>query len=265
VPDESAQVPVYDYENPEPAAWPEADFIVGNPPFIGNKRMRDALGEGYTEAVRDAYLYKVPKSVDFVMYWWYKAAKAVRGKIDGWEGAAERFGLLTTNSVRQTFNRKVLEKQMKGSPPVSLVFAIPDHPWVASADGSDVRIAMTAGAVTDQPGTLQTVMWEEQSKGTHWDVELTEETGNVLPNLTIGADVTGTEKLEANDDLSFRGMTLVGDGFAIDSAEAEEHLDDPTEQRYVKPFLRSTSLTKEPDPEEYVIDLFGLWYLVDAK
>jgi hypothetical protein len=258
VPDDSAQVPVYDYSGPEPAEWPEADFIVGNPPFIGNKRMRDALGEGYTEAVRDAYLYKVPKSVDFVMYWWYKAAKAVRGKLDEWDVAAERFGLITTNSVRQTFNRKVLEKQMKGSPPVNLIFAIPDHPWVASEDGSDVRIAMTAGAVTDQPGTLQTVTREEQSKGTHWDVELAEETGNVLPNLTIGADVTGAEKLEANADLSFRGMTLVGDGFAINADEAAEHLSDPIEQRYVKPFLRSTSLTKEPDPNEYVIDLFGL-------
>jgi len=167
VPDESAQVPVYDYENPEPAEWPEADFIVGNPPFIGAKDMREALGDGYTEAVRDAYLYKVRKSADFVMFWWYKAAKAVRGKLDGWDDAAERFGLITTNSVQQTFNRKVMEKQIKGSPPVSLIFAIPDHPWVASEDGSDVRISMLAGAVTDQSGTLQTVIREEQSKGIH--------------------------------------------------------------------------------------------------
>jgi len=81
IPDESAQIPVYDYENPEPAEWPEVDFIVGNPPFVGNKRMRKLLGQGYTEAVREAYRYKVPKSVDFVMYWWYKASKAVRGKL----------------------------------------------------------------------------------------------------------------------------------------------------------------------------------------
>ena len=51
VPDETARVPAYRYINPRPAAWPEADFIVGNPPFIGNKRMRAALGDGYVEAI----------------------------------------------------------------------------------------------------------------------------------------------------------------------------------------------------------------------
>ena len=222
VPDESAQVPVYDYENPEPAEWPEADFIVGNPPFIGSQMMRDALGDGYTEAVRNAYLYKVRKSADFVMFWWYKAAKAVRGKLDGWDDAAERFGLITTNSVRQSHNRKVMEKQMKGSPPVSLAFAIPDHPWVASEDGSDVRISMTVGAVTDQPGTLQTVTLEEQSKGLHWDVVLDEQTGNIQADLTVGADVAGTEPLEANDGISYMGVKLVGDGFAITPGKARE-------------------------------------------
>jgi hypothetical protein len=52
VPDEHAQLPIYSYENPRPATWPQADYIVGNPPFIGASRMRDALGDGYVEAVR---------------------------------------------------------------------------------------------------------------------------------------------------------------------------------------------------------------------
>ncbi len=59
VPDESARIPVYRYHNPRQTDWPEADYIVGNPPFIGNKRMRLALGDGYVEAVRDAYKGKV--------------------------------------------------------------------------------------------------------------------------------------------------------------------------------------------------------------
>ena len=259
VPDESAQVPVYDYENPEPAAWPEADFIIGNPPFIGNKRMRDALGSGYTEAVRDAYLYKVPKSVDFVMYWWYKAAKAVRGKLDGWGEAAERFGLISTNSIRQDFNRRVLEKQMKGSPPVSLAFAIPDHPWVASADGSDVRIAMTAGAVTDQPGTLQTVTREEQSKGIHWEVELAERTGNILADLTVGANVTGTDDLLSNEDLSYRGVSIVGRGFVVSREKAEELGLDRKDglQKHIREYRHGRDLTQFPRGK-MVIDLFGL-------
>ncbi|HEX8504380.1 MAG TPA: DNA methyltransferase, partial [Hymenobacter sp.] len=103
VPDETARTPVLDYPNPQPAEWPEADFIVGNPPFVGPARMRDALGDGYTEALRKAYKGKVPDSADLVMYWWYNAAAAVQ------RGPAERFGFITTNSLKQTFNRRVMQ------------------------------------------------------------------------------------------------------------------------------------------------------------
>ncbi len=54
VPDETARVSTYRYLNPRKAEWPEADFVVGNPPFIGASVMRQALGDGYTEAVRIA-------------------------------------------------------------------------------------------------------------------------------------------------------------------------------------------------------------------
>jgi hypothetical protein len=49
---------------------------VGNPPFIGNKRMRDALGDGYVQALRGAWP-AVPESADFVMYWWRRISSSV--------------------------------------------------------------------------------------------------------------------------------------------------------------------------------------------
>ena len=103
VPDESARTNLFDYTNPKRAEWPEADYIVGNPPFIGASRMRDALGDGYTETLRKAWKGKVPESADFVMYWWQKAAELLAGK------KIHRFGFITTNSIHQTFNRRVLE------------------------------------------------------------------------------------------------------------------------------------------------------------
>ncbi len=121
VPDESARTPVYDYTNPRPAEWPEADFMVGNPPFVGNKRMRDALGDGYTEALRKAYP-DVPESADLVMYWWHKAAEIIR------EGKALRFGLITTNSITMAFNRRIVEKHLSAKESIHLAYAIPDHP-----------------------------------------------------------------------------------------------------------------------------------------
>ena len=95
VPDERARVPVYRYLNPRPAEWPEADYVVGNPPFIGTARMREALGDGYAEAIRSVYP-NVPDSADYVMYWWDKAAELARA------GKIKRFGFITTNSLRQT-------------------------------------------------------------------------------------------------------------------------------------------------------------------
>ncbi len=102
VPDETARTTVYDYPNPQPAEWPQADYIVGNPPCLGTARMRDALGDGYTEALRKTYKGKVPDSADLVMFWWYNAAEQVR------QGNTERFGFITTNSLKQTFNRRVM-------------------------------------------------------------------------------------------------------------------------------------------------------------
>ena len=50
IPDPDATLPLYSYVNPRKAPWPEAEFIVGNPPFIGGKDMRQELGDGYAEA-----------------------------------------------------------------------------------------------------------------------------------------------------------------------------------------------------------------------
>jgi len=68
VPDETKRVPLLTYANPRPAAWPEADFIVGNPPFIGKVKLREDLGDGYAETLRETYP-DVPDSADLVLYW----------------------------------------------------------------------------------------------------------------------------------------------------------------------------------------------------
>ncbi len=146
VSDETARSPVEKYINPRKAEWPQADFVIGNPPFIGAASMRAALGDGYTESLRKTWP-EVPESADFVMHWWDQAAELTRA------GKLRRFGLITTNSLRQTFSRRVLERHLGGKPPLSLAFAIPDHPWVDSANGAAVRIAMTVGTLQPGAGT----------------------------------------------------------------------------------------------------------------
>ena len=121
----SASVPC----NGTKAVWPETDYIVGNPPFVGSVRIRDALGDGYTETVRTVHS-DVGESSDFVMYWWNHAPELARA------AKIQRFGFITTNSLRQTFNRRVRETHLTTKPPLSLLFAIPDHLWVDSVDGA---------------------------------------------------------------------------------------------------------------------------------
>jgi hypothetical protein len=140
VPDPSDRVVIYRYLNARAAVWPEADYVVSNPPFIGNYRMRDALGDGYATTIRNAYK-EVSETVDFVMYWWHKAATLTRCK------KLQRFGFITTNTVRQVWQRKVIDFHLNQKNPIRLIFAIPDHPW--EQEGAAVRIAMTAAELYD--------------------------------------------------------------------------------------------------------------------
>ncbi|MBK7781681.1 MAG: hypothetical protein IPJ58_13115 [Ardenticatenia bacterium] len=194
VPDDAAQVPILRYQNPRPTTWPEADYIVGNPPFIGASRMRDALGDGYAEALRATYP-EVQDSADYVTYWWHKAAELARS------GAIRRFGFITTNSLGQTFNRKVIQQQLDADPPLSLRFAIPDHPWVDSADGAAVRIAMTVAERGTGAGLLRRVTAETPGDHGEVGVTLSARRGRIHADLTVGAAVTEAEGLRANSGL----------------------------------------------------------------
>jgi hypothetical protein len=252
VPDETARTPLLRYHNARPATWPEADFIVGNPPFIGNSRMRSALGDGYTETLRSVYGH-IPESSDYVMYWWDRAAQLVRN------GSIKRFGLIATNSLRQTFNRRVLEHHMTAKEGLSLVFAVPDHPWVDSIDGADVRISMTVGEAGNVDGVLGIVVSEVPGTSEAIEVELVERRGKILADLTIGANVAGAQPLKANERLSNRGVVLHGSGFIVTSEQAsqlglgrisglEKHL------RHYRNGRDITSVSRNL----MVIDLFGL-------
>ncbi len=252
VPDETARVPLLKYIKPRPAKWPEADFIVGNPPFIGTARMRDALGDGYTEAVREAHA-EVGESSDFVMYWWNVAAHLVR------EGRVQRFGFITTNSLRQTFNRRVLEQHLAAKKPLSLIFAIPDHPWVDSADGAAVRIAMTTARVGQLEGDLKHVTKEMPHPDGEIEVVLVAQHGIIHADLTVGADIAATVPLQANEGLSGRGVQLIGAGFIVTPEEAKElglgriaGL-----EKHIRLYRNGRDLTGTPR-DVLAIDLFGL-------
>ena len=255
IPDPAATVPLFRYTNPRPADWPEAEYIVGNPPFIGASRMRDDLGDGYVETLRAAYP-EIPESADFVMYWWHKAAEILatpRTKLC-------RFGFITTNSIRQTFSRRVLQRALEKD--IHLAYAIPDHPWVDSADGADVRISMTVAAPSAFQPTprLQTVLTETPAAYGEYEVTLKTEDGRIHANLTSGcADATKTKPLRSNEALSSPGVKLHGSGFIITPEKAVTLGLGKIKSlsNHIRPYRNGKDITDRPR-KVMVIDLFGL-------
>ncbi len=248
VPDESARTVLFDYINPRRAEWPKADYIVGNPPFIGNKRLREALGDGYVEALRESWKGRVPESADFVMFWWQKAAELVR------DGKAKRFGFITTNSIHQTFNRRVIEPFLAdGKKPLHLAYAIPDHPWIDSAEGAAVRIAMTVAAPGKTEGQLDKIATEQAREDGEHEVTLSRIEGSLAANLQVGAELTSTVPLRSNLGLCQQGVKLVGDGFLVESSARSNF---PSDSKVVFPYISARDLLQS-SRNAFVIDFFG--------
>jgi hypothetical protein len=253
VPDESARTVLFDYVNPKRAEWPQAEFIVGNPPFIGASRMREALGDGYTESLRKAWKGDVPESADFVMFWWCKAAA------ESAQGRCKHFGFITTNSIHQTFNRRVIEPFLLDvKKPLYLAYAIADHPWVDSADGAAVRISMTVAAPGKAEGILDKVVSEETREDGENEVTLSRSGGVLAPNLQIGADLTSSNSLQSNEGLSSMGVKLHGKGFLLDPANFRNLLaEQPECQNLIFPYIGSKALVQNAK-KVYAIDAFGV-------
>jgi len=244
VPDEAAQVPQWRYVGARQAQWPQADFIVGNPPFIGAASMRAALGDGYVQALRGAWP-EVPESADFVMFWWHHAAGEVAA------GRTRRMGLITTNSLRQTFNRRVVQVALdKGC---HLHMAIPDHPWVDGANGAAVRIAMTVAAPGAGEGQLLTVTDEQPGEHGKVAVALQERHGLIHADLSVGANVAAAMPLQAMAGISSPGVKLHGAGFIVTPEQAAEW----SHPALVRHYRNGRDLT-DKSRGAMVIDAFGL-------
>lgn len=247
---ERKMVPVERYVGVKQAAWPEVEYVVGNPPFLGNKRLMDVLGPGYIEAIKEAYP-GVPGTADFVMWWWWRAAELVAA------GKVKAFGFVTTNSITQTFNRAVVTEAVDGKK-LRLGYAIADHPWYD--EGAAVRIAMTMATKEAGASVKGSVVDERKTRAAELDAVRVEEreVAAVHPDLSSGARVTEAVALRANEGLCFQGMNLVGEGFRLSREEVVAYGYDPAAlPDVVKRAVIGKDLVQRP-VERYVIDFFGV-------
>lgn len=243
VPDPAARIPYFEHRSPRPAKWPRADFIIGNPPFLGKLKQREALGDGYIDALRETYP-GLPDAADLVMYWWHKAAIEVA------EGRTIRAGLITTNAITHATNRAIVAAAAERGARVA--WAIADHYWNDNIDDARVRVAMTVIAREPAEATLVEVDGDA-------NVVATRRGPRLNFDLSIHADVADAARrpLLANRGISSLGFLLAGAGFQLEEAA------DPRHSALIHPLRRGKDITDHPRPI-WVID-FGLLSEAEAK
>ena len=188
-----------DPANPKEPEWPAAEFIVGNPPFLGHFPFRESLGDSYVDAVYQLYGSRIPNSSDLCCYWFEKA----RGQIEA--GESKRAGLLATQAIRFQSNRPVLAR-IKNSG--DIFNAISDQDWML--DGATVHTSIIC--FDDGSETNRILDGGEVAR--------------INSDLTCGVDVTQAERLSENDNISFMGDIKVGP-FEISHDLAQNMLSQP--------------------------------------
>ncbi len=244
IPDDAARVEVYRYVNPRAAKWPNADFIVGNPPFIGVRRMRQHLGDGYVEAIRKSYP-KLPADIDFVTYWWKRGADAVA------QGNTLRSGLVTTNSLAQLAGRDVIREVLTGKGRVSVVFVVADHPWRDSQTDAAVRITMTVLAQGRQAGQALRVANSDGAP------ILDRRYGLIQADLSIGVALDSAKPMKSNNNIGFMGVKLAGDGFRVDIKSRDALIAQGVPAQLLPRLLAGADVTRRTKVR-FVIDAFGM-------
>ena len=215
--------------------WPEADVVIGNPPFLGDRVMRGGLGHEYTERLRRTYRRQLPASADLVCYWFRKTGKLVAA------GEITRAGLVATNSIRGGMNRVVLDRIVERS---AIFNAWSDEPW--TLDGAAVQVSLICFAPKD--AGLSAFLNGQPAAHIHADL------------TTGGVDLTRAARLNGNAGIAFLGVNKNGP-FDIPGDLAREWLRFPTNPNgrpnadVLKPRVTGMDLSRR-SADNWIID-FG--------
>lgn len=219
------------------ADWPDADVVVGNPPFLGNKRMISELGEDYTLALRRAWP-AVPGGVDLVCYWFAKAWQMIEA------GRLTRAGLVATNSIRGGANRAVLKPVVEHG---RIFEAWSDEGW--TVEGAAVRVSLVCfDKQNGEDARLNSLSVKEIFS------DLSSSSGNT--------NLTSTKILKENRFMSFIGRQKDGP-LDISGKLARNMLAAPinpngkNNSEIVRPWRNGMDVTRRPS-DKWLIDFKAL-------
>jgi hypothetical protein len=249
------------------AVWPEADVIVGNPPFLGGSKKRGELGDAYFNALASAFpKSRVPGGADLVCYWFDKARLQIQS------GKTTAAGLVATNSIRGGSNRVVLDNICASMP---ILEAWPDEDWFDA--GTAVRVSLVCFGNPLNPAGLEgeSVIRQYMDDGTDVEVKLRlapspacflagQPVALIHADLTagdgeVGMDLTSAKSINLNMGVSFQGSQKIG-AFDIPGELARQWLSLPNPNRktnsfVLKPSWNGLDVTRRPR-DGWIID-FG--------
>ena len=233
-----------DHTEPE---WPEADVVIGNPPFLGGKLLITHLGEDYVSRMFATYDGLVPAEADLVCYWLEKAGRQIES------GKAKRAGLVTTNSIRGGANRRALQAATAGR---RIFEAWSDEPWMI--DGAAVRVSLICFSHASDEFVSEVRLDGQLVDEIHTD--LTARRG------TVGLDLTRVLSLPENADIAFMGDTK-GGAFDVSGDQARQWLCLPANPNgrpnadVLKPWVNGMDLTRR-SAGKWIVD-FG-WMMSEG-
>jgi len=192
--------------------------IIGNPPFLGGKRMRSELGDKYVDALFKLYEGRVPHEADLVCYWFEKARSIIQEK------KITRAGLLATNSIRGGPNRKVLERIKQTG---DIFWAQSDRDWIL--DGAAVNVSMIG-------------FDNGNEKNRYLDNHIVSE---INPDLTASINLTKSKRLEENRNICYMGVTPAGT-FTVSAKTAKEWIQAfPKNKNVLRAYLNGEDITNK--------------------
>lgn len=217
--------------------WPDADVIVGNPPFLGGKKFVSELGEETAADLRNVFMGRVPGLADLACYWFEKSKNQIlNGKLNA-------FGLVATNSIHDGFGREVLKRVADSTP---IFEAWRDVPWVN--EGASVQVSLIAFSKDD-------------GRERRIDGRAVASIGHDLREVsTILPDLTRAKPLEGNKKVAFQGTTRSGP-FDIPGDLAREWLMLPNPQGrrnsdVIRPWRNGLDIMRRPS-DTWIVD-FGI-------
>jgi hypothetical protein len=221
--------------------WPEADAIIGNPPYHGSQMLRSEVGDEEVEFLKKKFGIGVK---DYSVYWFRKAHERLK--------PGGRAGLVATNSVTQNRNRK------------------PSLEWIVEHGGVITDAISTQDWTGEAAVDVSIVNWvkEPPREPLHFILDGVP-VESITPSLrTVELDISGAERLRANEGIAFQGPQPVGAGFVLAEEEALELVAEGGEryQEVVRPYLVGNDILRTPgqQPTRYIID-FGLRSLEEAE